>query len=140
MTRRIYAHTADGQETYDVTEAVQIVYDAMHGYMGMASGSLDKEEWDAVLHLAQAADFPDYADLKNRRELELRQEEERRERRERLEREQAEARERGRQAALNQIAEEERIAAELRHREPHLAGYDTSSLYMLHLMRQQGRA
>ncbi len=119
----------------DVTEAVQIVYDAMHGYMGMASGSLDAEEWDAILHLAKAADFPDYADLENQRRLELEAEERRQRARDEMARTQAERREQQAKAAAQ-------LAAEMRQREPKLVlgGWSDAELVELHRMRNSGMA
>jgi len=135
----IITRDTDGNEV-DVTEAVQVIYDAMHAYMGMASGSLDKEEWDAVLHLSEAAQFPDYANLKRLRELEERQEAERAERRAKYEKERSEAVERGRLAALRVIEEQARVVAEMRAAEPGLANYTDGSLWTLHLMRKNGTA
>ncbi len=127
--------TNDHGETADVTEAVQIIYDAMHAYMGMASGSLDAEEWDAVLHLAKAAQFPDYADLENQRRLELEAEERRQRARDEMARTQAERRAEAAKAAAQ-------LAKEMREREPALvrAGWSDSELVTLHQMRTSGMA
>lgn len=41
----------------DVTEAVQVLYDALFHWVDMASGFLDTDEKDAVRHIARAAGF-----------------------------------------------------------------------------------
>lgn len=130
----------DSDDFTDVTEAVQVIYDAMHAYMGMASGSLDSDEWDAVLRLAEAAAFTNYEDLKAQRAAEERAEAERREKRLAWEAERAAASERGRQQALRLLEEQARVVAQMRAAEPHLADYPDGSLWTLHLMRQQGTA
>jgi len=137
MVNIITAYQADNSEV-DVTEAVQVIYDAMHSYMSMASGSLDQEEWDAVLHLAKAANFPDHDDLVAQREREIERERMREERRAR----QAEEDQRRRVDAYNRLREQVAIVDKMRADEPELAAQNLTfgQLITLHEMRQRGEA
>jgi hypothetical protein len=128
--------TSDDGGTTDVTEAVQVIYDAMHAYMGMASGSLDAEEWDAVLRLAEAAQFSDYESLLKMREEEREEERRREETRQKYRQEHEERL----KAAQAHVVEQVRIADEMRAAEPQLAAYTVAELYTLHLMRKNGQA
>lgn len=51
---KIVMHTDDGSEV-DITEAVQIVYDALHASMDFGSGFLDTSEVDAMRVMTKAA-------------------------------------------------------------------------------------
>lgn len=51
---KIVMHTDEGREI-DITEAVQIIYDAMHGGMEFGSGLLDTSEVEALRLMSDAA-------------------------------------------------------------------------------------
>lgn len=132
----ITAYQADNSEV-DVTEAVQVIYDAMHSYMSMASGSLDQEEWDAVLHLAKAANFPDRDDLVAQREWEIEREKLRAERRARQVEMDAVRRRTEAQVLRRQID----LVDKLRAEEPEVAeGHTFHELVTLVAMRENGTA
>lgn len=135
----IIARKDDGTET-DVTEAVQVLYDTMHAFMGMASGSLDAEEWGAILHLAEAAEFTNLQYLRDQWAHERAEEEKRIARNAEYDRQRREATERGRAQALLALEADARIVAEMRAREPHLAQYADADLLKLDRMRKSGMA
>jgi hypothetical protein len=62
MTNRIVAIQEDGSHK-DITEGVQICYDLLRQSLDWGSGFLDTQEVDAVVRLANDADFADFEEL-----------------------------------------------------------------------------
>lgn len=125
--------THDDGTTTDVTEGVQVAYDAVRSSLDWGSGFLDTEEVDAVVGLAVACRFPDFEELVEevRRDREA---EEKRQAEGLLRLEQARRQEQDRRVA------ERHLADEMRLKEPKLVHFSDSQLVRLHAMRNAGTA